>query len=234
MKILSRIIISFVLVSCGGRDSGGGDSPSPDPVPAPQAATLIFPDNNEECNEGENLSDKESRVTFRWNASQNTDSYVVNLVNLNTNATSQASATTNEVDIAIQRGTPYEWSVVSRASGTNETATSATWRFYNQGPGVVNYAPFPAVAVSPARWATINVSGILTLEWEGNDVDNDIVEYEIFFGTDSIPQILIATTSETTEEVAVRSNQVYYWRVLTRDAEGNTSQSEIFEFKTSF
>ncbi len=232
MKILSRILIPFVLVSCGGEDSGGDGNPNPEPVPAPQAATLIFPDNNEECNEGENLSDEESRVTFRWNASQNTDSYTVNLVNLNTNTTSQASATTNEVDIAIQRGTPYEWSVVSRASGTNETATSATWRFYNQGPGVENYAPFPAVAVSPARGTTINASGMLTLEWEGNDVDDDIVEYEIFFGTDSNPQTLIATTSETTEEVAVSSNQVYFWRVLTRDAEGNTSQSEIFEFKT--
>lgn len=232
MKILSRILISFVLVSCGGGDSGGDDNPNPEQVPAPQVATLIFPDNNEECNEGEDLSDEESRVTFRWSVSQNTDSYTVNLVNLNTNATSQTSTTTNEVDIAIQRGAPYEWSVVSRASGTNETATSATWRFYNQGPGVENYAPFPAVAVGPARGATIDTSGMLTLEWEGNDVDDDIVEYEIFFGTDSNPQTLIATTSETTEEVSVRSNQIYYWRVLTRDAVGNTSQSEIFEFKT--
>lgn len=229
MKIVSRILIPFVLVSCGGDDS-----PVPgEQVPAPQAATLIFPDNNEECNEGENLSDEESRVTFRWNASQNTDSYTVNLVDLNTNAPSRAEATTNEVGIVIRRGTPYEWSVVSRAGGTSETATSATWRFYNQGPGVGNYAPFPAVAVSPARGATIDASGgMLRLEWEGNDVDGDIVEYEVFFGTDSNPRARIATTSETTVEVSVSADRVYYWRVLTRDAGGNTSWSEVFGFKT--
>ncbi|NAS14405.1 hypothetical protein [Poritiphilus flavus] len=231
MKIISRILIPFVLVSCGGGDSGGDGNPNPDPVPAPQAATLIFPDNNEECNEGENISGEESRVTFRWNASQNTDSYTVNLRNLNTNASSQASATTNEADVTIQRGTPYEWFVVSRASGTSETATSATWRFYNQGPGLENYAPFPALAVNPARGSTINASGMLTLEWEGNDVDDDIVEYEVFFGTDSNPETLLATTAETTQEVAVTTSQVYYWRVLTRDSQGNTSQSEIFEFR---
>ena len=60
-----------MMISCGGDgDEGGGNSdPEPDPVPDPVAATLIFPDNNTECNEGEIISETQSRVLFQWNAS---------------------------------------------------------------------------------------------------------------------------------------------------------------------
>ncbi len=72
---------AIVLLSCGGDgdggDDGGGD---PNPVPAPLATTLIFPDNNEECTEGEVINPTQSRVVFEWNDSQNTDSYQVNLL----------------------------------------------------------------------------------------------------------------------------------------------------------
>jgi len=72
-----------LMLSCGG---GSDDTTSePEPVMPPLATTLIFPENNTECNEGEIISDTESRVTFRWNASEFTDSYIVHLTNLNTN-----------------------------------------------------------------------------------------------------------------------------------------------------
>ncbi len=228
--IYSLITVAiFSLVSCGGGDSGGG--PGPDPVPAPLAATLVFPDNNTECNEGEIVSETQSRVTFEWNASQNTDSYEVNLKNLNTGATVKNTSNTNSAAITIERGVPYEWFVISRANGTSETALSTIWKFYNQGPGVENYAPFPAEAVSPERGAAITNSGTLMLEWNGSDVDDDLAEYDIFFGTESDPTDLLGTTSENSIEATIASGQVYYWRVISRDLQNNSSQSEIFEFR---
>ncbi len=233
MKIVNSVVFvsAFLLLSCGGGDDSGGPNPQPEPVPSPLAATLVFPDDNKECTEGVVLNDTQSRVTFEWNTSQNTDSYEVNLKNLNTNNTSKTSANTNSVDITLERGTPYEWFVVSKANGTNETATSSTWKFYNQGPGVENYAPFPAEAVNPSRGETVSNSGTITLEWSGSDVDNDITEFDIFFGTESDPTTLLETTANTSLEVTIASGQVYYWRVVSRDGQGNTSQSEIFEFK---
>lgn len=232
MKLKYGIIVLavFLFAACGGSDSDNPDAnPDPDPVPTPLAATLVFPDNNTECNEGVIVNETESTVTFDWNASQNTDSYEVNLRNLNTNTSFTANSNTNSADITLQRGVPYEWFVVSKANGTNETASSSIWKFYNQGPGVENYAPFPAEAINPGRGETIDNSGTIQLEWSGSDVDNDITEYEVFFGTDSDPSVLLGTTSDTFIDATIATG-VYYWRVISKDSQGNSSESEIFEF----
>ena len=230
--MLSLFWALALTASCGGSGEGGGDpDPEPIPVPAPSAATLVFPADNTECNEGEILSDTQSRVLFQWNASQNTDSYQVNLINLNTNSTALTNSTTNEAEITLLRGVPYEWFVVSRANGTNETATSAAWRFYNAGAGITNYAPFPAEAVSPGRGATISTASTVTLEWTGNDIDNDIVSYNLYFGTADPPALLETGITTTSFEVSVASGLTYYWQVETVDSAGNQTLSELFNFR---
>ena len=212
-------------VSCGGGDS----EPEPDPIPS--AATLIFPENNTECNEGTILSDTQSSVLFQWNASPNTDSYQVNLRNLNTGATSLASSATNEAEITIQRGTPYEWFVVSRANGSPETASSAVWRFFNSGPGIENFAPFPAEAVAPTRGATIPSAASVELVWSASDVDNDIRSYDLYFATANPPGLLEEGLQDPSYEVEIASGRVYYWKVETVDATGNRTISELFNFQ---
>lgn len=233
LKYINALILGLLLVSCGGGDSGGDPDPDPDPDPvaAPTAATLVFPDNNAECNEGVIVSDTQSRVTFQWNASQNTDSYEINLKNLNSNNSSKSNSTTNSAEITIERGVPYEWFVVSSATGTTVTASSPTWKFYNQGPGIENYAPFPAEAVSPGRGATISTTGPILLEWTGSDVDDDLTEFDVYFGTDSDPTTVVETTAQNSSEVTVSSGETYYWRIISRDSQNNTSQSEIFDFR---
>ncbi len=223
-------LMAVLLISCGG---GSDPNPEPEPpavVPPPSAATLIFPDNNTECNEGTVINENQSTVTFRWTDAQNADTYELNVRNLNNNSTSSSISSINSSTITLLRGVPYSWFVVSRANGTNETVASATWRFYNQGPGVENYAPFPAEAVSPARGSTVATSGTVTLVWAGSDVDNDIVDFDVFLGTDAASLPFVDTTEESTIDVAVSSGNVYYWRILSRDSQGNTSQSEIFDF----
>lgn len=231
-KLFSLLWAVALIASCGGDgDSGGDPDPEPTPVPAPSAATLVFPANNTECNEGEILSDTQSRVLFQWNASRNTDSYQVNLINLNTNSTALTNSSTSEVEITLLRGVPYEWFVVSRANGTNETATSAVWRFYNAGVGITNYAPFPAEAVRPGRGSTISATNTVTLEWTGNDIDNDIDSYNLYFGTSDSPALLETGISATSFEVPVESGQAYYWQVETVDSAGNQTLSELFNFR---
>ncbi len=234
-KFSKLTIGSWVLamaVACSGGGDGGGDTePEPTPVPAPSAATLVFPENNSECTEGEVLSEIQSLVRFQWNASQNTDSYQISLTNLETNTTALANSTTNEVELTLLRGVPYEWFVVSRANGTTETASSAVWRFYNAGPGISNYAPFPAEAVAPPRGATIDASATVTLQWSGNDVDNDIVSYDLYFGTSDPPDLFQADITGTSSEVSIATGQTYYWQVETKDSAGNRTNSELFVFR---
>jgi hypothetical protein len=216
-----------LITGCGGGDSGPSE---PDPVPDPRAATLIFPDNNSECTEGTVLSDTESTVNFQWNAAENTDSYTLRLRNLDTDVTQQLNSNTNELAVRLTRGTPYSWSVISKANGTSVTAESVTWRFYNAGPGITNYSPFPADDPSPKSGASVN-AGTITLSWAGSDLDNDIVSYEILLDTSNPPVTSQGTTDQMSFEVSVNAGSTYYWQVVTYDAAGNSSFSEVFQFK---
>ena len=227
---LIGFVFLFLLMSCGGGDDSGS-TPIPVVISDPKASTLVFPANNTECNEGVVINDNSSRVTFRWNASEDTDSYEVNIRNLNTNATFKVPSTTAQAEITIERGVPYEWFVISKANGTQVTASSSKFKFYNQGPGIDNYAPFPAEAVAPMRGATIANTTTVSLEWKGSDIDDDIVEFEVLFGTNTKPSAPIGTTAAETLDAAVVSGIVYYWKVITTDSQGNSSSSEIFEFK---
>lgn len=233
MKIVDKIaLVSLLLIiSCGGSD----DSNMPEQtVPDPKATTLIFPGDNTECNEGTVVNDTKSRVNFQWNAAEDTDSYVVNIRNISTNQTSTTTANAQQLEIIIDRGTPYEWFVTSQATGTNVTADSPKFKFYNQGPGIENYAPFPAEAVNPARGADVtNSGGSINLQWNGTDIDDDIVSYEVFFGTSTPPTESLGTTTEDNMDATVTVETIYYWAVIISDAHGNTSQSEVFEFKVS-
>ena len=230
-KPLFVLTVFSLLFACGGSDDGPSD-PDPDPTTAPSATTLVFPENNSECTEGKVLSASESEVVFQWNAAENTDSYTVNLRNLDTDGTQEFNANTNELAIRLDRGTPYSWSVISRATGTIETAESATWRFYNAGPGIENYSPFPADNPSPKSGVAVN-PGTITLEWVGSDLDDDIVSYEVLLSTNNPPTTSIGETTVTTLDVDVTASTIQYWRVITTDATNNSSQSEIFQFRVN-
>ena len=72
------ILISLIVISCGGKDDGGGGNVDPpDPINPPTSTTLVSPANNTECLDGEN-------VEFRWNSSQYTDTYTINVKPINT------------------------------------------------------------------------------------------------------------------------------------------------------
>lgn len=230
--ILLLILISGITSSCSsGSDGGIVDEGSE--TPRPEAVSLVFPLQNAECNQGVILSDTQSRVTFEWNTSKNTDKYSISLTNLNSNALESFSTTANEteLDITLSRGVPYSWKVISKSNGTSQTAQSDDWNFFNAGLGIQNYAPFPAALISPQMGLTVT-SSTITLEWNGSDADNDIKEFEIYFGTENPPSTLLNTSTGTQlGNVQLEANTVYYWQVVTIDQHDNSTESQVFEFK---
>ncbi|VAV83197.1 hypothetical protein MNBD_BACTEROID02-1546 [hydrothermal vent metagenome] len=231
MKKLTIILVLTLLYNCSSSSDDGG-STTPPVSQAPAIAVLTFPDNNQECNQGIEVNATQSSVTFTWNASANTDSYDIVLKNLDTNSILTFSSNTNDKAITIDKATPYSWYVVSKSITSTETAQSATWKFYNSGDPVESFAPFPADLIAPTMGANLNGITTVTLEWSGSDIDNDITGYDVFIDTTSPPTTQLGSNqTETTIDATVTAGNVYYWRVIITDSQGNNSESEIFSFR---
>ncbi|MDI1256543.1 MAG: hypothetical protein PSV16_10615 [Flavobacterium sp.] len=220
---------AFVLFSCGSGGGGGGETTGNPPI----AALLSTPANNSECISGTSVSATESKITFQWNTSENTDSYVLYVKNLLTQATLQynVGADTN-YELTLLKGTPYSWYIVSKSENSTVVATSEKWKFYNSGTGTVNYVPFPAEVVSPAMSSSIS-GPTVNFQWTGSDVDNDIASYDVYLGTTANPTTMVGNaTTDHLDGISVSGAATYYWKVVTKDSAGNTSDSPVFQFKT--
>lgn len=231
------MIAGVFALSCQkeGNNNGGG-TPTPTPTPAvPGKAVLVSPTQNEACTSGTVVSDAQSSIVFKWNAADNTESYDLHIKNLASGTESTQTVTTNQAIVTLNRSTPFSWYVVSKSSKSTSTASSDTWKFYNSGPGVIYYAPFPAEPTAPMPGVTVSATGgKITLDWSSSDVDNDIVNYDIYMGTTTVLPIIKEKVSESVlNDVSVTSGTTYYWKVVTRDAKGNTSSSATYSFSVN-
>lgn len=225
---LPFILLSlFLMAAC----SGGSDGPAP-----PEAPILSFPENNTECLEGTissanpNLSD----VVFRWEPARNAASYRITVKNLISGLILSESTTATSISLSILRGAPFSWSITAVGEDPNNVATSATWKFFNAGDGVVSFAPFPADLIYPASGASLNLGQDQSLElrWASSDIDGDISGYEVYLDTRN-PPVTIAGTTSTLGRLTVtglNAGTVYYWKVITFDRAGNAAQSEVSQF----
>ena len=226
MKKVIFLWIVALLVGCGSDDNA--------PPPIPEGAILVFPLKNSECTTGQSVNETLSRVTFEWQPSANTDLYTLSVVNLNTNTPQTLTTASTSADLSIEKGAPFSWSVTSANTDSDLTATSESWLFYNAG-SQTTYAPFPAQIIAPKSGQTIiaNASSQVTLKWSGADVENDIDVFEVYFSEQNPPSTLLGTLNNGSSEIDVNvsSGATYYWKVITKDAEGNTSDSGVYDFK---
>ena len=134
----------------------------------------------------------------------------------------------------IAKGEQFSWLVRSKNSEVEQTVSSEVWSFYNAGSRTT-FAPFPAEIVSPRMSENVfkDINNEVVLSWTASDLDNDISNFEIYFSVETTPDNLVGTVSNGVNslKVSVASNTVYYWNVVTKDSEGNASQSGIYSFK---
>ncbi len=224
MRILSFILIGVFFVGCKKKD----------PPKLPQIAQLVAPQTNSECTTGESLNETTSRVEFQWMAADFVETYELRVTNLNTNVAQTISTQGLSAKLPLEKGAPFSWYVNTKNSQAAQITASETWRFYNVG-SETTYPPFPPEIVFPKSSESVfkDVNNDVVLDWKGSDVDNDIVEYEVYFSTETPPSTLIATPSagDTSQKVSVASGTVYYWKVIAKDSEGNTADSGVFSFK---
>jgi hypothetical protein len=220
--LLSILLLQLTLFSCSKEDKG-------DPT-RPAAAKLVFPENQSECTEGNIISETESTITFQWQTASSAETYELHVTPLEGGNSQIIETSENEYAMILTRGIGYEWFIISKSSQLENTETSEKWQFFNQGSGVVNYAPFPAQAIHPASGANISDTTV-NLQWSASDLDGDITGYQVYFGNQKNALNNLGSTTQTQLNVNTTVGQHYYWLILTIDQNGNSSQSEIFEFK---
>ena len=240
MKKTIYLFISLLIISCssgGDGDDGGGSPPPPEPDP-PSATNLTKPANNEVCETGTSISDTQSNVEFTWSASANTDTYDLKITNLNNNqVTNKNGLTSTNTTVALDKGNPYSWQIISKNNETTQTASSTTWKFYLSGTGETSYAPFPADLKTPESGSTVarTSEGKVKLSWTGSDPDTSTgLKYTVYIDKVDGKQTPNDNNKELDAselEVAVDAETIYYWRIMTSDG-SNTSYSIVFTFRT--
>ncbi|TXE11920.1 fibronectin type III domain-containing protein [Seonamhaeicola algicola] len=249
MKYIYILLIVLVSISTScSSGSGGGDDDAPPPVviDPPAAANLVFPQNAEVCAEAKNLtgntgdSDRTYTIAFKWTgdaSSSNSVKYTLNLINDDDSTTRSFDTTVNTSDVSldvdgiIPQGN-YSWEVIASKTGTTETTSSNKQTFTAAGVAAVSFSPNAATPVNPSRNEVLpNTTTSVTLEWLGSDENDDIAEYDVYFGTTNPPTDVITVSSDVnSRNVTTTANTIYYWRVITRDEVGNQSSSAVFQF----
>lgn len=226
---MKRFLYLFIGLSILYAGFSCGDDGDIEPVVNLGKATLNAPENNKDCNEGEIVSDTETEVTFRWTAAANSDSYTLQITNIDSGSKKSVNSNTTEAKVNLLRATSYSWYVIAKSNNSSATTQSDTWTFYNAGPPEANHVPNPATLVGPESGKEVN-EGTVKLEWTGSDDDNDIASYEVYMDNSNPPTTLVGSPTSSSLDVSVTKDLTYYWQVVTIDAIGNKSTSEIFDF----
>lgn len=223
---MRKIVLLMCLFAVFGCKKKEGPKP-------PEQVQLLFPEKNSECTTGIDQDANTSRVTFQWQRSDNTDSYELRVTNINSNTVQTISTQSTTASLPLLKGEPYSWLVRSRNNQVENTISSEMWSFYNAGSRTT-FAPFPAEILDPSMSERVfkDINNEVTLSWSASDLDEDIENIEVYFSQQNPPTDLEATLSNmaTTLKVSVISGTTYYWSVVTRDAEGNATNSGIYSF----
>ncbi len=231
MKYPWFLISLLLLTNACSKGEGGTEPPK---SANPTVVSLEFPIRNSECTTGIDQGNDKVSVEFRWKTDNN-DSYELVLENLATNQTQRTTTTNNNVSVILFKNTPYEWYVVSKVSDSNKKEESERWKFYSAGDGVSNYAPFPANLVSPIEDSQFE-NGIqqIKLEWEGSDIDDDNLKYDIYVGSENPPtELIVSDITEQNYTLPTNNGDTLFWRIVTKDESENTSSSKTRKFSVA-
>lgn len=203
------------------------------PVP-PEAVQLVYPEQNSECTTGQSLGKETSQVEFRWSAADNTETYELRVTNTANGTVQTIASSSTSAKLPLAKGEQFSWIVRSKNSRVEQSVSSEVWNFYNSGSRTT-FAPFPATIVSPASSENVfkDINNEVVISWTASDLDDDIVNYEVYFSVETPPVDLLRTLQPEVNSIkaSVTADTVYYWSVVVIDAEGNKSNSGIYNFK---
>jgi len=226
MKKLLYLFITLSISSCGG----GSDAVNETPNSPPEIPSLTSPTNNLLC-----IS---NTINFQWNASSDSDgdniTYAVEIATDNQFTTIVKSGTITQTNktYELTKGIAYYWRIKAKDSKGNSSNFSPVWNFYTEGDAVENHLPFMPNQIAPQNNSSLNTA-TTNLEWSCSDTDNDVLTYDIYFGTTSTPTLIESKITTTTYTVNLDANTTYYWKINATDIHDGKTLGQTWSFKTN-
>lgn len=216
-SVLKLIALSVVLTACGGKDSNQEQSQAQSKELG--NFSLVFPDNNLICTEGDDKGNNEVAINFLWNRSSNATSYNLEIKNQDNQEVTNISSNLPEKVVTLARDSQFSWTVTAILG--DKSKKSEQWNFYSEGTAQDNFAPFPAeISIEDNRDGTVKIN------WPSTDLDDDIKSYHVFFGTQPEPEPILENVTYTSLMAqSISYNTDYYLKVITTDLRGNTATS---------
>ena len=103
----------------------------------------------------------------------------------------------------------------------------------NSSISSTNNPPYIPSNPFPINGST-EVNIFTNLDWIGSDPDqNDLVTYDVYFGTTNNPQKIISNQSATAYNPgSLNYNKTYYWKIIAWDNKGSWSEGPLWLFTT--
>ena len=193
MKLYNSFLILLLLVFACEKEV----------IITPDPPLLIGPQNNNSCTSDTFITSQTSQV----------------IRDIETNSDIQLNTFRTFSFVVLDRGKQYSWWVISKYNADQTFSKSSVWTFYLEGSQKSSHFPFPANLLNPKSNEQISLNdGKYIFRWETTDLDDDIIEYDIYLGTEPDEFTLLAERlSLNSIELSLYSNQFYYWKVIKRD-----------------
>lgn len=221
------------------QQSGSPITPEPEPEPEPANQPPYQPSNPNPANFATNVNEN---IVFYWTGGDpNNDvvTYEVYLATTTTKTSSDASnltllQTTNSSSLSyngLEKDATYQWQVIAIDSSEAKTS-SPIWSFSTIKTEIENATPSYASIVEPQNSST-DVSISQKLKWTATDENDDILFYDVYFGTESDPPLVSsAQPSQIYDPGTLQNGTTYYWRISVSDGKLANPKSDIWSFTT--
>lgn len=192
-------------------------------------AMLIYPQQNEVCTQGRKMDDKKSSVLFKWHPSVGAKSYIIEVTNIYTGEIIQKESELTEIDIVLNHSTAYSWQVFSRSTKKKD-GKSELFKFYIAGTEFSYINLLPVLENYPAHKSSVYNKDKINISWIEKTM-NERVKYDFYFGTQlPLPLLKENLNEKTVTDISIKPGRQYFWKVVSKDNEGNSVESSTFQF----
>ena len=176
-------------------------------------------------------------ITFSWEASDPDEDILTYSIFLGENSSSPdmlIASNLNQTQYVfnqLEGNMWYCWQVYCSDSHGAQSESPLWWFNTSNNTNLAPFAPFQPL---PTDNDVVNIKENITLSWTGGDPDDELLSYDVYFGSNSSVSLL-GTHLETCKYdlvVNLSVNTTYYWKIIAQDMHGAETSSDLWSFTT--